>query len=71
MQPISSVLLGALLVSAVTAWPPSSDLPGDIIFSGGCSAATGTVPSSLVQTILDDFNNENSAVAQMYSSPSL
>lgn len=69
MKYSTSVLLATLLAGTAYAWPPSSDTPTDNIYAGGCSAATGTVPSSLLQTINNDFNDENSAVSQMYDHP--
>lgn len=54
----------ALVVTrAYAAWPPSADAPGDNIYAPACTA--GNIPSDLINTIKDDFNNENSPVAQM------
>jgi hypothetical protein len=68
MLHITSFILSAFLAYTVYGWPPSTDLPPDDMPFSVCNLAeseTQAISDTLKQIIQNDFNDENSAIAQL------
>lgn len=62
-----ALIIGSMFAtSAYAKWPPSTNLPKDTLYVPLCYKRAGRISSELAQTVNSDFNDENSAVSQMY-----